>query len=254
MFKKNSKPNSILSGICASVASQTAIWPSEVLKMNLQKYPHNSHIAIIKDILKRDGIMGFSRGFAAAACSNVPQACVRFTIYKELEAKGYGYLECTVPTIAINTFLCTPFVNMAMSRMIQGGTKINTLQGAYRGWRTLLLKNSIKTGTQFNVYRWLREQTYEYLQDSYIIRGGIATSASSLINNPVDVVLTHIQTDYKNKYKGSIKSATADLYSKHGIGCFLKGAGIRTARAFPGGAVFFYIFETVSSALDAAWK
>lgn len=233
---------SIIATMIASLSSQTTIWPSEVLKMNLQKYPSKTVIEATKDILRRDGIIGFTRGFGAAACSNIPKECVRFTIYNNLKARGYGYTACTVPTILINTILTTPLINITISRIISTKTNIWTiLANGYRGFYSVLIKNSVTTGTRFNTQRWLDNVTGWHTS----VSGGIATGVSSLTSNPIDVVLTHLQTDYKGQYQKSMKCATLDLYKQFGASVFMRGAGVRCMRAIPGGAVMFSVYDYI---------
>ena len=76
--------------------------------------------------------------------------------------------------------------------------------------------------------------------------GGISGTIGTIINNPIDVVQTRLQSDYNKKYK-SIYDCYKKIYHEEGLLSFTKGLHYRIMRTFPGMAIYISVFEFIKN-------
>ena len=88
-----------------------------------------------------------------------------------------------------------------------------------------------------------------------LLAGGLAGSLSWLVNIPIDVIKTRIQTDNLSnpRYCGILDCAIKSFQSD-GIKVFWRGALVICIRAFPTNAVTFAVYSSSLRALNNAAK
>lgn len=237
----------IVASAGAQLCSQAAIWPSEVLKANRQFYPDKSMSHVVKNVIARDGILGlFSKGFGPAAVSNIPKICSHFTLYYYFKSIQIPHVPSALVTAAVTAVFTTPLQNITTRLLFSGqiGEPLTYFlqNNAYNGFRGTLYKDCINITTMFYLYG-----LFEFHP---LISGGLATSMASLVDNPIDVVRTKLQTDYDKRFSSSFLSCAKYIYSNWGWRAFYAGAATRMIRAFPGGAVRFYVFSLLTKRLE----
>lgn len=84
----NYTSNSLVSGAIAGLISQTAMYPGDTIKRQLQingmqnKIKHYGLIDCITNIYKENGIRGFYRGLYINSIKSIPEIAVKFTIFE----------------------------------------------------------------------------------------------------------------------------------------------------------------------------
>lgn len=78
--------NSLISGACAGLISQTIMYPGDTIKRNLQidglkQTKYNNLIDCIKHIYSKNGFKGFYRGIFLNSFKSIPEVAIKFTTY-----------------------------------------------------------------------------------------------------------------------------------------------------------------------------
>lgn len=241
----------IIASTLGQLCSQVSIWPSEVLKLQRQIYPNVGLASLTKNIYHNHGYRGFAAGFGSAALANVPKIVSQFYFYEMFRKKWeWHHVPASVTSGVISAIASTPLYNLTTRQVygLRGGhtEHMSLMKYAYNGFRPALLKNCIDVYTTFLLY-----DMFGTMGGHPLITGGIATSISSLVTNPIDVVKTVLQVDYHNDHKKNMWNAARFIYSTYGFQSFYAGCAIRMLRSFPGGAVRYYVFAKAMDNLSA---
>ena len=239
----------IISSALAQLCSQVVIWPSEVLKLKKQIHPNKSIRQLAVHTYRNHGLWGLcTTGFAPAAAANIPRIISHFYFYDILKRQWqWHHIPSSFASGCAAALVSTPLYNMT-TRKVYGMTKSYDMsfRYAYNGFRALLFKNCLEVCTTFYLYDFLYKQKI-----SGLWLGGFASAASCLVTNPVDAINTTLQTDYDKKHRNRMTSAFRFILSNYGIRGLYAGCGTRMIRAFPGGAVRYYVFVKTMDKISA---
>lgn len=235
----------ILSSAIGQLCSQVVIWPSEVLKIQKQIYPNIPIHRIAVSTYRDHGLRGFTTGFCPAALANIPRIISHFYFYDMFQKQyGWHHIPSAFASGSIAALASTPLYNMTTRKVYDMSSVSSSswnMRYAYNGFRALLAKNCLEVSATF----WLYGQLGQFESIPYIIVGGLASATSCILTNPIDVVNTTLQTDYDKTHNRSMISAFNHIQKRYGISGLYAGCGTRMMRAFPGGAVRYYMFRYV---------
>ena len=274
--------NSIAGGT-AGLMSLITVYPSEYVKVRFQTSAEHNITGIIKNTYTQNGLRGFYTGMSSLVGAAIPRAALKYTsfeiyrykfktetetpVQKRLRDFGAGTLSgftttalCSLPSD--NTKVAGIYLS---SQNKPAGlwnsckwiyTQNNGIPGFYRGFVPTSIKESIAYGFRFLIYNYVID-TLSQGRDKKstlhtFIAGAVSGSGAALINNPLDVVATNMQS---NNYKKGTKplsfiNCTKQIYKQHKLKYFYRGTLIRTIRTVPGMGVNFLVYEKVCSLLN----
>ena len=131
----------------------------------------------------------------------------------------------------------------------------NGFQSYYKGGINGIMKDTIsqtfKIGIYFNLNTlylsyFNKPENYKKSIVESAVLGGISGTLGTIFNNPIDVVQTRLQSDYKKQYS-SIVNCYYKIYKNEGLKAFTKGMNYRIIRTFPGMAIYMTVFEEVKN-------
>lgn len=86
-----------------------------------------------------------------------------------------------------------------------------------------------------------------------LVAGGAVGAASTVLNNPVDVVKSHMQASGAGATRGGgLAASVRSLHAEGGWRAFSRGLGARLCKITVGQAVIFYTYERVLEAATSA--
>jgi len=285
-MNKESKYNKFfIAGAIAGPASLISIYPFEFIKTQIQLIENKglSSQELIKKTYKSSGLTGFYKGLNNLLYFSLLRHSFSFYLFdknKQVFNKYFNnvYLINSISSvfssIITTTIFGLPGENLKVYSIKQTNSinklnkndfsfiktnknffKLNGLTGYYKGGINGILKDSIsqsfKIGIYFNFdtfYLSNIKKNIEYkktLVESAVL-GGISGTIGTIINNPIDVVQTRLQSDYNKKYT-SIIDCYKQIYNEEGIKAFTKGLNYRIIRTFPGMAIYMTVFEQVKN-------
>lgn len=231
-----------LAGLAGSLASFMCVWPSEVIKYHLQQR-HTSVLGVTREILNKNGIRGLYAGFAPACMSVVSKNTLSFTLYRKV-SESVPVPFSGIITGAVSSVLTTPMMNMTLRQVNHPG--VNPLRyfygnpmRLYTGLSTNFIVDSIRVVVRFGVYDKIHTQLLQY--KCGFLAGGIANVCVCFVNNPMDVAMTRMQSNYAENI--TLRNAIRSIYAERGIRGLYAGAGVRAVRSIPGGIVMFGAYE-----------
>lgn len=242
-----------IAGFVGSLSSFVCVWPTEVLKYHFQMSKDPRRLRVI-DVIRQNGIRGMYHGFLPAGMSIVSKETFTFMCYRHVSESLPPWASGLV-TGMMSTIITTPFLNMSLY-------KINFPQSSnvayfqknplklYSGMTTNYLKDTSRILVRFGVYDYTKGRLQESLGAlASPVAGGLSNALVAIVNNPIDTVMTRIQSSYLCPI--SAVSAAKSVYSQFGIRGFYTGAGIRVLRSVPGGMIMFGMYELTLSGLSS---
>ena len=189
---------------------------SNIDQSNINQSNINKSDINIKDIYKINMISGFLSGITESLICTVPTE--RLKILQQNNNYNYYY------------FIKKNIINKNIFTF-------------YKGSIATILKQSSSVTLRFTSYEYFKNElnSMNYINKSNIpfIAGGLCGSFSCLINNPIDVLKTRMQSDQNNKnIVYHIKKINKD--GKH---YWFNGLGFRFPRLFISQAIQFSIYE-----------
>lgn len=277
MVKKKSK-NPWVASLTGSVAGGLEAlinWPSEVIKTELQMQSkanpvYTGYINCATTKIRTQGVVSLYRGLVPIVIGSMPKAGVRFGgnsfFRKNIFASADGNISRlgvlgagisagaseailvvtpmeTLKTRLINANL--PFVSGTMDLLKKEG-----IRGIYKGVIPTVVKQSMNQGTRFLVYDELMKviltaSNKDHADAKEAVAAGIGAGiASVLVNQPVDVVKTRMQSIEATKYKGFVDCMMKTV-AQDGPTALYKGLIPRLARVVPGQGIIFGTYNAL---------
>jgi solute carrier family 25 citrate transporter 1 len=259
-----------IAGGSAGITSLLTIYPTEYIKTQVQLYPKNNFNTIIKNTYNTHGLNGFYRGMSSLAIVSIPRSAVKYTsfeVYRHLlkrenetktEKLYKNFLSGALSGFTTSFCVSLPSDNIKIKSIsLQNSNKPsglldstknvykdNGLKGFYKGALSNSTKECITYASRFALYGIVSEKIGKDTVFKNFISGGIASMPGPLINNPLDVIQTRMQSNYDNKYKSNFDCAK-QILKNEGIFTFWKGASLRTLRTIPGMGVSFMVYEEI---------
>ena len=240
--------NIILSGVGAGLLEHYIGYiPRTILdhnQTNKNYFKSNSHI--LREIYKKNGFRGFFTGNLPMISSISFSHAWFFYLYEKNKSTQTPYLSILYSTIAKigHDLLMIPGDIIRMRTNISGQNNLQVIKSIYRtggiggffNSSPYVLAMNIPSGIiEFSV---MKNCSQRFGDENYkiFIYGGIAGIASSIINNPLDIIKTHVQSqgltnqfthevipNYKSGYQ-----LFKNLYKDFGLRGFLRGAPLRS--------------------------
>ena len=265
--KNNSINNNIiLSGVGAGLLEHYIGYiPRTILdhnQTNKNYFKSNSHI--LREIYKKNGFRGFFTGNLPMISSISFSHAWFFYCYeknKKTENNYYSLLYSTIAKIG-HDLLMIPGDIIRMRTNISGQNNMQVIKSIYKtrgisgffNSSPYVLAMNIPTGIiEFSV---MKNCSQKFGDENYkiFIYGGIAGIASSIINNPLDIIKTHVQSQgLTNQFTHEIipnyKSGFQlfkNLYKDFGLRGFLRGAPLRSFQC----SICYGSYEMLNSYLE----
>lgn len=246
--------NYAAAGFIGSLSSFVCVWPTEVLKYHFQMAKDPRSLRVM-DIVRQNGLRGMYHGFVPAGMNIVSKETFTFLCYRSVSDILPAGMSGIVTGVA-STVVTTPFLNMSLRKINYPGSSplpffVRHPLKLYSGVTTNFFKDTSRILVRFGVY----DYTKEHLQSGLgvfasPVSGGLSNALVALVNNPIDVVMTRLQTNYAHETPERAGSIVKRLYNVHGIRGFYTGAGIRILRSVPGGMIMFGMYEMTLSCLS----
>jgi len=253
-------------------------------KMQLQRYPGGMR-ECIRAIVASDGIAGLYYGFRPFLIQASGKAAVRFSIYASITqavdatgvdrshapakwsmACGLGAgmgeaLLWTAPTERLKVLRqSTAGQGAAAGASSTSSTSISTILreqgvgGLYVGAGATAARQATSTAVRFATLDYIKALVCascgydKHAAPAWVtfLCGGTAGSVSAVLNNPIDVVKSRIQS---GSHRGSMLSCVSAVYSERGVAGFAAGVTPRCIRLFASQAIQFTIVDKFMQAV-----
>lgn len=279
IFKKEKTSHSLIAGATAGAVEAFITYPTEFVKTRSQfSGKQEGPIAIIKDTIRKHGVVGLYSGCSALMIGNATKAGVRFTSYDYFKHKladsegrvsaprsllaglGAGMMEAVfavTPSETIKTKLIDDakrsnpqyrgLVHGTMSIVKQEG-----IFGIYRGLFPVMMRQGANSAVRFTTYSTLKQ----LVQGSTIPGqrlpgtitfgiGAIAGLVTVYTTMPLDVIKTRMQSlEARAQYRNSFNCAYR-IFSEEGVMRFWTGTTPRLVRLVMSGGIVFTVYENI---------
>jgi hypothetical protein len=256
----------IISGtIAGTVEHYTALIPRSILdhnQVNKSYFKSNYHIFI--KIYKEQGILGFFRGsiplFGSVSLAHV-WLFYFYELNKETSSTTNSIIYSSIAKIG-HDILMIPGDTIRMRNNISGMNNIQTIKDIYKNQKLLgffkgspisIIMNVPGGITEFFI---LKSCIKHFGDETYKIfgYGAFAGITTSIINNPLDIIKTRIQTQGLTNMHSQVKypfyKSYLDIfkttYEERGIRGLFRGSLLRSFQ----GAIGYGTYEYVSSRLN----
>lgn len=256
------------------------------MQVNRNAYRHPIHAG--SELVRLGGVRALYYGMPAFLTQTSGKAAIRFTAFEyfrtnivksfaaiNIDATAYPSLVGLTAGLAAGTaealIWTTPTERLKVLRQTEVGagdksrygtilggirTVLNEqgIRGLYVGAIPTALRQASSVGIRFMSY-----DTVKHLfcrlgnkdpTDTTIalLSGGTVGAVSVIINNPIDVVKSSLQSK-DSKYKGTMDCAVA-IFKQNGPTGFFRGLSARVPRVFCGQAITFAVYERIIRILD----
>jgi len=271
---------SLVAGGGAGLVETIVTYPLDVVKtrQQLDTAPRGT-FATLRGIVELNGRRGLFAGITAPLVSEVPRRALKFGangFYGKLANKYFPTetnsmrnavaFVCGGLTGATETVIHTPFERVKVRvQGAQGGSiKVTPvwatrqliaeggLKSLYRGWEAYALRQFVWNGTFFALIGAAKAEGMCTDPVNNFICGLLSGSIATVVNNPLDVVKTRIQSqsgDASNP-KSSPRVAWT-IVQEEGFAAMGRGLLARLYRSAPGHGLLFMAFEFFSEKLKA---
>ena len=243
--------SAFIAGTCDSLMT----YPFDFLKTKKQL---NSSL-LVKDIYKnlRKSNTSLYKGFMPYWGQIATKTAIRFSIYEycmkttrslstiqQNMFSGFmaGFCESIIivtPLERIKIYSQNNHTNFSSSIIIKKYGILNF----WKGLVPTTLKQSISLMVRFTIYSQVSDILKKQSNNTNLVSflsGGFSGVISVLINNPIDIVKTRIQSSTKSN---TIFQNFKTIYNVHGIPGYFSGLSIRIPRVFISQAVTFSIYN-----------
>lgn len=255
----DSKKN-FINGAISGFVEVSICHPLDTIKTRIQNrlsYEKNL-IDTIKSIYIKEGINGYYRGIISVYFGIIPKNAIRFTSFnlynQKLENKFISGLFAGITEsvlVVTPTDVCKlriqtqynslkdPIISKNLNQIIKDIYNSQGIKGFYKGVYFTSFRQGINQASNFYIYYKIKDN---YDMPSFIA-GCLSGSIGPIINNPIDVIKTRLQSNEKN-----IKSINIikNIYRNFGIKGFYKGLIPRLLRIIPGQGITFTVFDYLS--------
>lgn len=267
-----------IAGSLGGMSALTITYPTEYVKTLLQLSTNKlGFYELFKNQVKSQGFFKLYRGYLPTLFSILPRSGINFMTYEyvsykiknendsRLIAMGKNLFSGMTAGAVSSSLLSTPIENIKTGMIYYQGkgeikkpTEIIQKLGLKRiftnGSVPTILKESTTYGVRFFIYTEClsilnkRENVSKIEKGMNIMISSIISgSISCIINNPLDVVQTRIQTPNHNE-TSMIKNMKS-IIKNEGVKTLYKGCFIRVIRTTPAVCVSFGVYELVCSLL-----
>lgn len=262
--------NDYIAGFVAGQFQTLIGHPLDTIKTN-QQFKKQSFFKTSSSILKNNGIKGFLKGLSTPLFVSCVGNGLLFGVngfFKE-QLKSKKYIKDPINlsfaggalTGALMGFIVTPFDAIKCNVQLKNN-KINSfhfLKELYKNNNLCLLGRGfyptiIREITGFSLYFGSYEYTKSLFKTdssfSLLFSGAIAGVMAWIINYPIDIIKTRIQTNKNNSMKEAFydiknKSTKSNLKIFAPYKNFYVGLGPCLIRAILVNSVLFYVYETI---------
>lgn len=267
--------NNMIAGGISGFISLGVIYPSEHIKTQLQMNSKQSILSCFKNTIKNDGIKSLYNGFLPLASGIVPRFACKFGFYKTTSGYLNNYLSPNVNSFvsgfisgALTSCIVSSPTENIKTRIIynqlhnKNTSMLNAIKDLYKqgihsfykGNSSTLIKEGSTFGFRFFVFNYtnnLLQTKFNFKNNPYTsaISGGLCGIIGSVLNHPLDVIQTKLQSNYNKKYNGVIDCFKKSI-KENGIKELYTGVLIRTLRTIPGMSVTFFTYDVISSFLE----
>jgi solute carrier family 25 citrate transporter 1 len=252
--------SSLFFGAIAGFTEASICHPLDTIKTRMQNRQGIEKIGIFKTFQKiyyKEGYRGFYHGLTAVYSGVIPKNAVRFYSFekaKEWTGNNFisglfaGAIEAILvvnPTDVCKIRIQSQYnsirdsTNVKYKSIYQTFYTIASQEGIlpfYRGLIPTILRQSINQATNFFTFHTIKNN----FDISPFIIGAFSGSLGPILNNPIDVIKTRMQSSV---IKVSILQITRTIYAKDGFRGFYKGLGARLLRIIPGQSITFGVYE-----------
>jgi hypothetical protein len=257
--------------------------PLDTIKtqMQLSKEMGASMVGCTKTIIKHDGVAGLYKGFAPFVVQASGKAGVRFFMYDTLTrtvdsagfdrtqnkalwsltcGTGAGMCEALGWTCPSERLKVLQQSTAGTGKKMAGYGEIIAAQGItglYVGAIPTAMRQATSVAVRFTMVDQVKSV---FVQMSgakpgepipmavTFMAGGAGGALSVVLNNPIDVVKSKIQSGYK----GGTLSCAKDIIKERGVMAFGAGLQARVPRLFMSQAIQFAIVDQIKESLEAA--
>ena len=267
-----------IAGSLGGMSALTVTYPTEYVK-TLYQFNNNkkSFFQLFKNEIKNKGFLKLYRGYLPTLLSILPRSGLNFMTYEFVSYKiknekdnrliemGKNLLSGMTAGAVSSSLLSTPIENIKTGMIYyQGKGEIKKPIEIIKelGMKRLFLHGAVPTiiketttyGTRFFVYTEClsilnKKEKVNKIEKGFniVISSIISGSISCLINNPLDVIQTRIQTPNQNET--SMIKMTNSIIKNEGYKTLYKGCLIRIIRTTPAVIISFGVYELVCSYL-----
>eukprot|EP01051_Picozoa_sp_SAG22_P020681 SAG22_NODE_4276_length_1320_cov_0.717445_1_plen_282_part_00 len=271
---------SFVAGAIAGAIDTCVTMPLDTVKtqMQINKEMGKSAIGCAKTIVKMDGVAGLYKGFAPFVVQASRKAAVRFMCYDTLTGVIDGMGIDRSQNAALWSLTCGTGAGMVEARawtcpserlkVLQQSTagtggkvpsygeviKVQGIRGLYVGAVPTAGRQATSVAVRFTMVDQVKSGFVKAagIADGspvpwYVtfMAGGAGGACSVVLNNPIDVVKSKIQSGYK----GGVVSCVGDIIKERGMGAFAAGLSARVPRLFLSQAIQFSIVDVIKEQL-----
>nr|XP_036212735.1 mitochondrial dicarboxylate carrier isoform X1 [Bactrocera oleae]XP_036212736.1 mitochondrial dicarboxylate carrier isoform X1 [Bactrocera oleae] len=261
-------------GAIANTTAQIITHPIDLVRMLVQSNTKKvSSRDIVKEILEKQGILGFTFSLRNATQRQIVYSIMRFGLYemgKRAENSEYFFHKAVVAAESglVAGFLCTPFEKMNVrmctdiikppdksrrySSVFNGVISLYKEGGLYKVYRCAFIssvRGMLMSMGQLAVYDELREVFFktERFKENWhscfmasLIAGGVTT----IIITPVEVVKLIFMDANRYQYRSSL-DVMRMLVQDHGYRGFYRGIFVSFLRIVPSTLLTYLLYEWI---------
>lgn len=234
----------VINGFLAGISQTVLGHPFDTIKTRKQMYPYIKINNIAKNIIKKEGIRSFYKGYLPPLLGG----CIQNSFIFSTEHYFNNYFQKKYITGffagGITSFILSPFELIKCRMQINQDKKLSLKETIYllkknnvklsRGTGLTFLRDSIGFSLYFSIYNSMQEYN-----NNPLINGGFAGVVSWIYSYPIDVLKTKYQLSNQESLNYIIKSTKF----KH----LTSGMWLMLVRSFIVNAGIFYIFENLSN-------
>lgn len=274
--------NDVLAGTAAAVAGVTVAHPFDLIKTRLQTGVGGEvgALSMLRSAVASEGPLSLFKGLSSALYGYVPADVIMFATYgfcrNALADEAAGESEETLPISKVAAAglaaglsyvpLVVPFevVKIRMQVDTVGSFKDTSVFGAaqriaqregvgslFRGFGATALRESSEHMIYFAAFEAIKRQIRQarmvepgnFDHVAAMVGGGLAGGVAYLSMYPIDVVKSIIQAE-EGATRG-MAEVGKELFRKHGLNGFYRGAGPVVLQVLPENAVLLYTYDLV---------
>lgn len=276
----------LLCGGIAGVSEILCMYPLDVVKTRFQLHVgshSNTIFGTMKDIVKTDGVSALYRGIVPPILAEAPKRAIKFganEYYRDLFTKKFQLQDSklfgvytgisagiTEAIVVVSFELVKIRLQDQKSKHLYKNTwdcvqKIYKNEGPLafmKGWEATTWRHALWNGGYFGVIGTIRQFLPEAKGDTEklinnFVAGALGGAFGTLINTPIDVVKTRVQSQVgpHPKYNFTIP-AVFTIAREEGVKALYKGFVPKVLRLGPGGGILLVVFDTLSKFIRENW-
>ena len=223
--------DSFLAGITQTLIGH----PFDTIKTIKQMNPNKYNTTILKETIKKNGILYLYRGYFPPLIGGCLQNSIVFTLENYFNKYIPNTLMCGFLSGVGSAIVMTPSEYIKCNLQINNKLKIKNIinDNLYKGIGLTLIRDSIGFSIYFTSYRYLQKK-----YNNPLINGGISGVLSWIYSYPIDTIKTKYQVTNKSIIQ-IIKNTSYKNYTS--------GMLVMLLRSFIVNAGIFYTFEKLQN-------